>query len=110
MKKYEKANRRTYAAALICTFLSSVFAVALQFFKGAVLDYALAGQLGQTIRYAFLLILFIGLEVGGYYLSMRFSDRYVAGCFSALRCDIFDSILGRDFVDYKTRPQGKVIN
>ena len=109
MKKYEKANRRTYAAALICTFLSSVFAVALQFFKGAVLDYALAGQLGQTIRYAFLLILFIGLEVGGYYLSMRFSDRYVAACFSALRCDIFDSILGRDFVDYKTCPQGEYL-
>lgn len=107
MKNYEHANRRSYLAALLCTLLSSVFAVALQFFKGAVLDHALAGQLTETVRYALLLIIFIFLEVGGYYLFLRFSDRYAIGCISALRRDIFDSILARDFVAYRQRPQGE---
>ena len=109
MKTYEHANRRSYFAALFCTLLSSGFAVVLQFFKGAVLDFALAGQMAETVRYALLLILFILLEVGGYYLFTRFSDRYVIGCISALRRDIFDSILRRDYVAYRRRPQGEYI-
>ena len=109
MKTYEHANRRNYFAALFCTLLSSVFAVVLQFYKGAVLDFALAGQMAQTLRYALLLITFILLEVGGYYLFMRFSDRYVIGCISGLRQDIFDSILRRSYVDYRKHPQGEYI-
>lgn len=109
MKPYENANRRCYFAALVCTLLSSYFAVELQFYKGAVLDFALAGQLRETVRYALLLISFIGLEVGGYYLFQRLSDRYVIGCISQLRRDIFDSILARDYVSYKNRPQGEYI-
>ena len=109
MKTYENANRRCYFAALICTLLSSYFAVELQFYKGAVLDFALAGQLRETVRSALLLISFIGLEVGGYYLFQRLSDRYVIGCISQLRRDIFDSILARDYVSYKNRPQGEYI-
>lgn len=109
MKTYEHANRRYYLAALFCTLLSSVFAVVLQFFKGAVLDFALAGQMEKTLCYALLLIAFILLEVGGYYLSQRLSDQYVIGCISMLRRDIFDSILRRDYVSYKQRPQGEYI-
>lgn len=109
MKSYENANRRCYFAALVCTLLSSYFAVELQFYKGAVLDFALAGQLRETVRYALLLISFIGLEVGGYYLFQRLSDRYVICCISQLRQDIFDSILARDYVSYQNRPQGEYI-
>lgn len=109
MKTYENANRRCYFAALVCTLLSSYFAVELQFYKGAVLDFALAGQLRETVRSALLLISFIGLEVGGYYLFQRLSDRYVIGCISHLRRDIFDSILARDYVSYQNRPQGEYI-
>ena len=109
MKTYENANRRCYFAALVCTLLSSYFAVELQFYKGAVLDFALAGQLRETVRSALLLICFIGLEVGGYYLFQCLSDRYVIGCISQLRRDIFDSILARDYVSYQNRPQGEYI-
>ena len=109
MKIYEYANRRSYRAALLCTLLSSVCAVALQFFKGAVLDHALAGQMEQTLCYALLLIGFILLAVGGYYLFLRFSDRYAIGCISALRRDIFDSILDRDYVSYRAHTQGEYI-
>ena len=109
MKTYETKNRRYFAAALIFALLSAVFAVVLQFFKGAVLDYALAGQMAQTFRYALMLIAFILLEVGGYYLTQRAGDRYVIGCTSELRRDIFDSILARDYVSYRERPQGEYI-
>ena len=109
MKLYEKSNRYKYYASLICTLLSSLFAVALQFYKGAVLDHALAGQFAQTFRYAMLLILFIGLEVGGYYFFLRFSDQYAIGCISALRQDIFDSILRRSYIVYRQHPQGEYI-
>lgn len=109
MKLYEKSNRHKYYASLICTLLSSLFAVALQFYKGAVLDHALAGQFAQTFRYAMLLILFIGLEVGGHYFFLRFSDQYAIGCISALRQDIFDSILRRSYIVYRQHPQGEYI-
>ncbi len=109
MKIYEKANRRTYFAALLCTLVSSIFAVVLQFFKGDVLDYAMAGALEQTVRSAVLLICFILGEIGFYYLFSRFSAMYAIGCISALRRDIFDSILRRDYVSYKQRPQGEYI-
>jgi len=109
MKTYENTNRRSYLAALLCTLLSSLFAVALQFFKGAVLDYALAGRMAETIRYCLLLMAFIALEVGGYYLFLRFSSRYAIGCISALRRDIFDSILQRDFTTFRQHSQGEYI-
>ena len=43
MKKYEYRNRRYFAGALISILCSNLFAVSLQFFKGDVLDYAVAG-------------------------------------------------------------------
>ena len=73
------------------------------------LDYALAGQMAQTIRYALMLIAFILLEVSGYYLTQRAGNRYVIGCTTELRRDIFDSILARDYVSYRERPQGEYI-
>lgn len=41
MRKYERQNRPWLAGALICTLISSLLAVALQFFKGGVLARAL---------------------------------------------------------------------
>lgn len=109
MKEYQKTNRRYFVGALVSILISTIFAVALQFFKGDVLDYAVAGETGQTIRSAALLIGFILVEVLSYYLFQRFGAKYAIGCISALRRDIFDSILSRSYVDYKKRPQGEYI-
>ncbi len=110
MKKYIKQNRSYFIGALCCTLVSSVFAVILQFFKGDVLDYAVAGQMSNTVKYAVLLIGFILLEVFFYFCYRRFLAKFVVGCTKSLKQDIFKSILERSYVEYKEIPQGEYIS
>lgn len=110
MKKYHKHNRRYFAGALVSVLFSTIFAVILQFFKGDVLDFAVSGAIAQTLRSAVLLITFILLEVVSYFVFQRLGNKYAIGCISELRQDIFDSILHRSYVAYKTRPQGDYIS
>ena len=109
MKKYQKKHRRAFFAALVSILVSTVFAVWLQFFKGDVLDHAIAGAMGQTLRSVGLLISFILAEVASYYIFQRFSAKYAIGCISDLRRDIFGSILRRSYADYRQHPQGEYI-
>lgn len=109
MRKYHKHNRPYFAGALVSILFGTVFAVILQFFKGDVLDYAVSGETAKTFCSAVLLICFILFEVISYHVFQRLSARYAIGCISELRQDIFDSILGRNYVDYKKRPQGDYI-
>ena len=81
----------------------------LQFFKGDVLDYAAAGDVQKTIRYAALLIGFILCECLFYFLYDRFSAKFVVGCTRELKHDIFASIIERSYVVYKNQLQGEYI-
>lgn len=109
MKTYEHNHRRFFIAAILCTFLSSLCAVVLQFLKGDVLDFAAAGQGADALRSGALLLALILGECLFYYLFDRCSAAYVIGCFSDLRSDIFAAILRRDYVRYKEHPQGEYI-
>lgn len=109
MKDYQKKNRRYFVGALISVLISTIFAVALQFFKGDVLDCAVAGETQKTIRYALLLIAFILCEVLCYFCYKQFSAKFMVGCTRELKHDIFESILSRSYVAYKERPQGEYI-
>ncbi len=109
MKKYIRLNRAAYYGALVCVFFSTAFAVVLQFFKGDVLDSALAGNIRGTLRHALLLFGFILAEVALFYLYDRLSARFTAGCARELKADIFASILARDYVRFRERPQGEYI-
>lgn len=109
MKEYQKKNRRFFLGALVSILVSTVFAVTLQFFKGDVLDYAIAGEMQKTIRYALLLIVFILCEVFCYFAYRLFSAKFAVECTKALKYDIFKSILGRSYVAYKERAQGEYI-
>ena len=109
MKKYQKKNRRAFLGALVSMFAGAVFAVRLQFLKGDVLDYAVAGDAGNALRDALLLVGFILGECGCYFLDMRFRAKYVTGCTGALKQDIFESILRRSYVDHRNLPQGAYI-
>lgn len=109
MKTYQKKYRACFAGALFSVLFGTIFSVILQFFKGAVLDYAVAGNVSKTLYYAGMLIFFILLEVTGYFLYDRFSARFVAGCTGALKHDIFESILNRSFVAYKEHSQGEYL-
>ena len=109
MKKYQRRNRAAFFGALVFIFLSNAFAVVLQFFKGDVLDHAIAGETGTTIKYVLLLISFILGEVLFYYVYKRFCAGYITGCTRLLKRDIFGSILRRDYVAYKECQQGEYI-
>ncbi len=106
MRNYQKRNRAVFFGALFCILMSHALAVVLQFFKGDVLDYAIAGEIRSTIKYGLLLISFILGECLFYYLYMRLRARYVVGCTRLLKRDVFESIVRRDFVVYQSRPQG----
>ena len=109
MKKYQKKYRMFFVIALVSIFVSNLFAVALQFFKGDVLDYAVAGNLQKTIQYAALLIAFILCEVLTYFCHRLFSAKFVVCCTKELKQDIFTSIIQRDFVFYKAQTQGEYL-
>lgn len=109
MKKYQKHNSTYFLGALVSTLFSSAFAVVLQFFKGDVLDHAIAGETQATVKYAVLLITFILGEVLFYFGYRQFSARFVVGCTKLLKRDIFESTIKRGYVDYKLLPQGEYI-
>ena len=109
MKKYEKQNRCSFIGALLSVFTGTVFAVWLQFFKGDVLDFAVAGRSGEAVRSACLLCLFILGEVVCSFFYDRLSAKYAIGCISDLRRDIVDSILSRSYVDYRKFSHGQYI-
>ena len=68
MKRYHQRNRAAFFGALFCILSSNALAVVLQFFKGDVLDHAIAGEISTTIHYVLLLFSFILGEVLLYYL------------------------------------------
>ena len=109
MKEYRKRYRAALFGALLCIFLCHAFGVALQFFKGDVLDRAIAGDVTQTVKYGILLISFILGECLFFFLYKRCSARYVVGCTRLLKRDIFTSILARDVVSFASQPQGAYI-
>lgn len=63
MRQYQKRNRFYYFTALGAIFISTIFAVTLQFFKGRILDSALTGDGFTAIRCVLLLLFFILCEV-----------------------------------------------
>ena len=109
MIKYQKNNRRYFVGALVSILIGTIFAVVLQFFKGDVLDYAAAGEVQKTVRYAVLLIVFILCECLFYFLYDCFSAKFVVGCTRELKHDIFATIVERSYVAYKDHPQGEYI-
>lgn len=109
MKKYQKHNSACFAGALVSILISTIFAVTLQFLKGDVLDFAIAGQLATTVKYASALILFILCEVLFHFLYARLTAKFVVGCTKELKHDIFESILHRRYISYREHSQGEYI-
>lgn len=109
MKKYQKHNSAYFVGALISILISTGFAVSLQFIKGDVLDYAIAGEMAATLKYAVALITFILCEVLFHFLYSRLTADFVVGCTKELKRDIFESILLRSYVSYRENAQGEYI-
>lgn len=110
MKKYIQKNRYLYFGALLCILISTIFAVSLQFYKGKVLDYAVAGSIKNTITNGILLLIFILFEIIFYYAYCRINIRFVTNCTKLLKKDVFESILKRSYVRYKEQTQGEYLS
>lgn len=109
MKKYQTENRAKFVGALFCVLTSTLMAVALQFFKGNVLDSAVAGRTNAAVQSAGLLAIFILGETLWYYAYKRLAARYVVDCTRALKRDLFARIIRMDYVAFKAEPQGAYI-
>ena len=109
MKKYELKNRHYFIGALLSIVISNLVAVYLQFFKGDVLDYAVARDGKNVIFYGCLLLASILCEVLFYFVHRLLSAKFVIGCTRNLKQDIFEHILRRDFVSYTEYSQGEYI-
>ncbi len=110
MKQYKERNRACYLGALAAAFIGTLFAVSLQFFKGDILDLALAGEVSAALRYTALLLLFILCENAFHFGYDQFTAKFVAGCTKLLKRDVFQSILKRNYVACKQHTQGEYIS
>ena len=109
MKKYQKRAGAYFIGALVSVLISTAFAVTLQFFKGDVPDCAVAGDTSSALRYAILLGAFILGEILFYFAYRQFGARFAVDCTKSLKRDIFESILNRGYVEYKSALQGEYI-
>lgn len=109
MKKYQRHNSAYFIGALVAILISTIFAITMQFLKGDVLDYAIAGELEATIKHASALILFILCEVLFHFLYAKLTAKFVVNCTRELKHDIFVSILERSYVSYRNNSNGEYL-
>jgi len=109
MKKYQRRNRACFAGAFISILICNTVAVGLQFIKGDVLDYAILGEAHAATQNALLLVSLILLEIAFHFSYNQFSARFIVGCTSDLKFDIFNSIMRRGYVEFKEMTQGEYI-
>jgi len=109
MKKYIKRNWKLLLLAFLFSTLAAMFAVKVQFLKGDVLDYAIAKNTDNTLRYGLYLGLFIILELGFFYLYDLCKGKFVVNSIKEIRFDYFQSILSREYPEFLREKQGEYI-
>lgn len=110
MKKYIKRNWKLLLLAFLFSTLAAMFAVKVQFLKGDVLDYALAKNTDNTLRYGLYLGLFIILELGFFYLYDLCKGKFAVNSIKEIRFDYFQSILSREYPEFLKEKQGEYIS
>lgn len=110
MKNYIKRNWKLLVLAFLFSTLAAMFAVRVQFLKGDVLDYALAKNTDNTLRYGLYLGLFIILELGFFYLYDLCKGKFAVNSIKEIRFDYFQSILSREYPEFLKEKQGEYIS
>lgn len=109
MEKYIKRNWKPLSLAILFSTIASIVAVRVQFLKGDVLDYALANNTDNTLKYGLLLGLFIILEIGFYYLYDMSKGRFIVNSIKGVRFDYFKSVLSRQYPEFLKQKHGEYI-
>lgn len=97
MKSYIKRNKGYFILLSACCASSALFAVAVQFLKGEVLDLALTGALSRTGIFVLFLLSAILLEVLLFYGYDCASSRFIASCARNLRFDLMHGVLAQTY-------------
>lgn len=85
MKRFIRPHAGLFACAVLLAVAAGGLAVLVQFTKGSLLDTALQGEGGLTLRLAALLLLVISCEIACHYLSDRFRGKYYTRAKADLR-------------------------
>lgn len=109
MEKYIKSNWKPLILAITFSVLASIFAVRVQFLKGDVLDYALLGNLDNTLRYGLYLGVFIVLELGFFYFYDRKRGKFAVNSMKEVRLDYFRGLLDKDYPSFLKKKQREYI-
>lgn len=109
MKKYIKANLPAYMGALICILISVATGTVLQFLKGDVLDFALAGDGSAALKTGIELLILILAETGFAFLYDLLSGRFITGCVGKLKRELFTGALDRDYADFVKLTKGEYL-
>ena len=97
MKSYIRRNKGYFILLSACCASSALFAVAVQFLKGEVLDLALTGALSRTGISVLFLLSAILLEVLLFYGYDCASSRFIASCARNLRFDLMHGVLAQTY-------------
>jgi ATP-binding cassette subfamily B protein len=85
MKRFIRPHAGLFACAVFFAVAAGGLAVLVQFTKGRLLDNALKGDAGLTLRMSALLLFIIACEVTAYHLSDRFRGKYFTRAKADLR-------------------------
>lgn len=105
MKKYIYKNKYILVSAMFFSFITTIFAIGVQFIKGDILDIAVSKNLNLVIVYSIILITLVLLECLTNYFFNQYRMKYAIKCAKMLRKDYFDCILNhpvKEFVKKNT--------
>ncbi|NLX83574.1 MAG: ABC transporter ATP-binding protein [Clostridiales bacterium] len=109
MKRYLMPQARWLVCALFLALTAALAAVAVQFIKGRLLDYAIAGQGSQSLQLMALLLGVILFEITCYYLYNRCRGQYQTRALTCLREDFFSAQLNKTQGLMDDKRQGELL-
>lgn len=86
-----------------------MLAVRVQFLKGHVLDGAIKGDTSSTRLFGLLLLLFIALEIGCYFVFDLVRGKFTVRSMTQLKGDYFKSLLRRKYRVFMSKTTGEYI-
>lgn len=105
MKKYIYKNKYILVSALFFSFITTIFAIGVQFIKGDILDIAVSKKLNLVIVYSIILITLVLLECLTNYFFNQYRMKYAIKCAKMLRKDYFDCILNHPVKEFVKKIQ-----
>ncbi len=96
MKKVIKGQTRYLVLCVFFVLMAGVMGTAIQFFKGNLLDYALAGRSDASFKFGVILLVAIAIELVTYYGYYHFRSKFSVNNLRVMRNLFFKWLLGTE--------------